>query len=242
MVAGTSATAKQGTDEGKDPNIVQTLDRGLQALQIISMAPEGLTVQELATHMGLHRAITYRLVKTLELHRLVMKGPGGKAILGPGLLPLSSRFAPQLRSISRPLLQTLSHQTGASAFISIAEGNDCVPIDVVDADNSILHVTYRIGSRHPLNVGAAGIAILAGRPPAANDPDEVKQARAEGVSVSRGQIQSGAVGVASPVILPGGSFSGIEASIGVVALNNLDIDISREAVMSCARELSELLK
>ena len=242
MVAGTSKATKPDTDEGKDPNIVQTLDRGLQALHIISLAPEGLTVAELAVQMGLHRAITYRLVKTLELHRLVMKGQGGKAILGPGLLPLSSRFAPQLRSISRPLLQILSRKTHASAFISIAEGQDCVPIDVVDADNSVLHVTYRIGSRHPLTQGAAGIAIMAGRPISPLDSEAVTTARREGVSVSMGQIQSGAIGVASPLILPGGSFSGVEASVGVVALNNLDIEQSREAVLECARALSELLK
>lgn len=242
MAAAKAGSENTGDEGGKDPNIVQTLDRGLQALSIISLSPDGLTVAELAVRMGLHRAITYRLVKTLELHRLVMKGPGGRAILGPGLLPLSSRFAPHLRSIARPLLQDLSQKVQASAFISIAEGNDCVPIDVVDADSSILHVTYRIGSRHPLSLGAAGIAILSSRPPSETDSAEVRQARLEGVSVSRGQLQPGAVGVASPLVLPGGSFSGIEASVGVVALNNLDVEKSRESVLECARALSELLK
>ena len=242
MAAGKSGAENMDVEGGKDPNIVQTLDRGLQALSTISLSPDGLSVAELAVRMGLHRAITYRLVKTLELHRLVMKGPAGKIILGPGLLPLSSRFAPQLRSIARPLLQSLSQHVNASAFISIAEGNDCVPIDVVDAENSILHVTYRIGSRHPLSLGAAGVAILSSRPESVADSDAVKQARLEGVSVSRGQIQPGAIGVASPLVLPGGSFSGIEASVGVVALNNLDVEKSREAVLECARALSELLK
>lgn len=242
MAAGKSSAENMDAEGGKDPNIVQTLDRGLQALNTVSLSPDGLTVAELAVRMGLHRAITYRLVKTLELHRLVMKGPGGKIILGPGLLPLSSRFAPQLRSIARPLLQSLSQRVNASAFISIAEGNDCVPIDVVDAESSILHVTYRIGSRHPLSLGAAGIAILSSRPASDADSEDVKKARIDGVSVSRGQIQPGAIGVASPLVLPGGSFSGIEASVGVVALNNLDVEKSREAVLECARALSELLK
>lgn len=242
MAAAKADSENTGVEAGKDPNIVQTLDRGLQALSIISLSPDGLTVAELAVRMGLHRAITYRLVRTLELHRLVMKGPGGRAILGPGLLPLSSRFAPHLRSIARPLLQELSHQVQASAFISIAEGNDCVPIDVVDADSSILHVTYRIGSRHPLTLGAAGVAILSGRPPAEHDSEVVRQARREGVSVSIGQIQPGAVGVASPLLLPGGQFNGIEASVGVVALNNLDVEKSRSSVLQCANALSELLK
>jgi len=242
MAAAKAGSENTGVEAGKDPNIVQTLDRGLQALSIISLSPDGLTVAELAVRMGLHRAITYRLVRTLELHRLVMKGPGGRAILGPGLLPLASRFAPHLRSIARPLLQELSQQVQASAFISIAEGNDCVPIDVVDADSSILHVTYRIGSRHPLTLGAAGVAILSGRPASEHDSEVVRQVRREGVSVSIGQIQPGAVGVASPLLLPGGQFNGIEASVGVVALNNLDVEKSRSSVLQCARALSELLK
>ena len=152
------------------------------------------------------------------------------------------RFAPQLRSIARPLLQDLSNKTNASAFISIADGQDCVPIDVVDADASVLHVTYRIGSRHPLTRGAAGHAILASRPPSDSDSEAVIQARAEGVSVSIGEIQPGAVGVASPVVMPGNTFGGIEASVGVVALNNLDVEASRLHVMACAKSLSELLK
>lgn len=242
MVAGKKAVAEGVEDAAKDTNIVQTLDRGLQALTTVSLAPDGLTVAELAVRMGLHRAITYRLVKTLELHRLVMKAPGGRVILGPGLLPLSSRFAPQLRSIARPLLQDLAHKVNASAFISIAEGLDCVPIDVVEADASVLHVTYRIGSRHPLSNGAAGIAILAGRPETPNDSEAVRLARREGVSVSVGQIQQGAIGVASPLLLPGGSFIGIEASVGVVALNNLDVELSRKCVLECAQALSDLLK
>jgi len=231
-----------GKDAEKDPNVVQTLDRGLKALHAVSQVAEGLTVAELAVRMGLHRAITYRLVRTLELHGLVMKAAGGKFFLGPGVLPLSSRFAPQLRSIARPLLQDLSNKSNASAFISIADGQDCVPIDVVDADASVLHVTYRIGSRHPLTRGAAGHAILASRPPSDSDSEAVIQARAEGVSVSIGEIQPGAVGVASPVVMPGNTFGGIEASVGVVALNNLDVEASRRHVMACARSLSELLK
>lgn len=226
----------------KDPNVVQTLDRGLTALHAVSQAMEGLTVAELAVRMGLHRAITYRLVRTLELHGLVMKAPGGKYFLGPGVLPLSSRFAPQLRSIARPLLQDLSNKTKASAFISISDGQDCVPIDVVDADASVLHVTYKVGSRHPLTRGAAGHAILSSRPPSADDSEPVIRARAEGVSISIGELQPGAVGVASPVAMPGAILGGVEASVGVVALNNLDIGASRQHVLACARTLSELLK
>lgn len=52
----------------------QTLARGLSALQAIADAPGGLTVQQVADHLGAHRTIAYRLLATLSQFRYVAKG------------------------------------------------------------------------------------------------------------------------------------------------------------------------
>ncbi|MGV0688449.1 helix-turn-helix domain-containing protein, partial [Mycolicibacterium thermoresistibile] len=44
----------------------QTLARGLSALAAIAAAPTGLTVQQVADHVGAHRTIAYRLLATLS--------------------------------------------------------------------------------------------------------------------------------------------------------------------------------
>ena len=181
---------------------LQTLDRGLRALEIVAEHAEGISVAELAERLDVHRAIAYRIVTTLEQHGLVARSAEGPLRLGAGISLLAARFEPQLRAVAQPLLQALAKATRATAFVSVAQGEECVVILVAEPDEGLLRVGYRVGSRHPLSLGAAGIAILAGRPPRADDSEAVRQARSDGYSLTRGQLQLGAVGVASPVATP----------------------------------------
>jgi DNA-binding IclR family transcriptional regulator len=192
---------------------------------------------ELADELDVHRAIAYRIVATLEAHGLVMRGAKGMLRLGPGLLTLAARFEPQLRDVVQPVLERLANETGASAFLSVPQGGDCVAVLVAESPTAILRVAYRIGSRHPLTRGAAGIAILSGRPEHPSDPDDVRLARANGFSVTHGQLQQGAVGVACPLHGPSSGKSFTEASIGVVTLDDAHIGKLTEAVLGAAREL-----
>ncbi|MCB2035236.1 MAG: helix-turn-helix domain-containing protein, partial [Ottowia sp.] len=63
-------------------NTLQTLDRGLQALDVICQLAQGITVAELAAALQVNRAIAYRLVNTLELHGLVARAAGGRIVAG----------------------------------------------------------------------------------------------------------------------------------------------------------------
>jgi len=42
--------------------MLQTLDRGLRALNFVSLQPRGALVSEIAEELGVHRAIAYRIV------------------------------------------------------------------------------------------------------------------------------------------------------------------------------------
>ncbi|MDZ7853894.1 MAG: helix-turn-helix domain-containing protein [Halomonas sp.] len=218
---------------------LQTLDRGLTALEIIAERAEGLSVAELAERLEVHRAIAYRIVTTLEQHDLVARGADGRLRLGAGVALLAGHFEPQLRRVAQPLLEDLAGQTGATAFISVAQGEEAVVILVAEPEGGLLRVGYRVGSRHPLSLGAAGIAILAGRPPHPADSDAVREARGLGYSLTRGQLQRGAVGVASPIV-GADLHRGVEACVGVVAMEDLETREAAQAVMTCARQLAEL--
>ncbi|HEV7371769.1 IclR family transcriptional regulator [Arenibaculum sp.] len=226
----------------KATNLLQTLDRGLQALEIVAQQPNGITVAELAARLDVHRAIAYRVVSTLEAHGLVSRAAEGQVFLGGGILVLASRFEPQLRSVARPLLHDLAGETRATAFLSVPQGGDCVVIMVAEPEEGLLRVGYRVGSRHPLDLGAAGIAILAGRPERPDDPDAVRQARLDGYSLTRGQLQRGAVGVASPIHAPSRPQPGFEACVGVVAMDDLDTATAIAAVKARAGELAALVR
>lgn len=224
----------------KPTNTLQTLDRGLVTLELIARRGHGLSIAELASALGVHRAIAYRIVSTLEEHQLVTRMRDGQICLGSGLLVLASRFEPQLRELARPLVRDLARSTSATAFLAIAQGEDAVAILVEEPDDRLLRVGYRVGSRHPLTRGASGIAILAGRQETPADSEEVRRARADGYSLTRGQLQRGAVGVASPIGRPDGPAM-LDACVGVVAMDDLDEAVVIPAVQSCAGQLRGLL-
>src|SRR5690554_531821 len=219
---------------------LQTLDRGLNALSIIAEQADGLSVAELATRLEVHRAIAYRIVTTLERHDLVNRSLDGQLRLGAAISLLASRFEPQLRALAQPRLKALAAATRATAFLSVAQGEEAVVILVAEPDDGLLRVGYRIGSRHPLSLGAAGIAILAGRPTETGEAEAVTRARREGYSLTRGQLQRGAVGVASPIPADPRR-SGVEACVGVVAMDDLDSTTAIAEVMAAARALAELV-
>lgn len=217
---------------------LQTLDRGLRALDIVSQRPEGISVAELAAELGVHRAICYRIVATLEAHSLVSRTDAGRLRLGVGAAVLSSRFEPQFLHGARPVLAELADRTRATAFIAAAEGDECVVLMVAEPTDTVLRVGYRVGSRHPLNLGASGVAILAMRPPGSREPESVRQARQDGYSVTTGELERGAVGVSAGIRTEGHP---LERSVGVVAIEGLDTDKAAGAVLDAAQRLARLV-
>ncbi|MFF1459386.1 IclR family transcriptional regulator [Streptomyces sp. NPDC058330] len=217
---------------------LQSLDRGLRALSLVSLAPEGLTVAEIATRLGTDRATAYRVVDTLEQHALVTRGPGKRIRLGAGAVVFASRFQPQLIRAAGPVLQELADAAGVAAFLSLAQGEGaCVPVlSAEPARQTIFQVSYRIGAGHPLDRGANGIAILALQPPAENDSEAVEQARDVGYSVTAGELQHGAVGVAAGFEVP----YLLGASVGTVAMGEVDVDRLGELVREAAARLARL--
>lgn len=220
---------------------LQTLERGLEALTLVARTPGGLKVGDLAARLGLHRAVAYRIVTTLAAQGMVRRREGGRIVLGAGAVQIGAQAGDDLRDLAGPVLEDLAERTGATAFLSRAEGEDCVVVQTAEPRNAFLNIHYRVGTRHPIHRGAAGIAILAARPERPDDPEEVRLAREQGYSLTRGQLHKGAVGLSSAVTLPGETQDGMAFSIGVVALEELDLDIATTAVPGAAQRLSESL-
>ncbi len=69
----------------------QTLSRGIRMLEILADAREPLTIDELASRLGVHRSVAYRLLRTLEHHRLTVRDARGRIVLGARLAALARR-------------------------------------------------------------------------------------------------------------------------------------------------------
>ena len=202
----------------------QTLDRGLRLLHLVADTP-GLTVTEAAARLGVGRAAIYRLVGALAGHGMVRRDAAGRLRLGAGLLQLARRAQPLIADAALPALRRLAEEVGATAHLTVAEGAEAVALVVVEPSWTAFHVAYRSGSRHPIERGAAGRAILAGRQ------------GEHGLVSTAGELQPGAYGVATAVL----GVEGLEASVGVVALAPLELATVGPHVQTAATTIADAL-
>ncbi|MBV8932376.1 MAG: helix-turn-helix domain-containing protein [Kutzneria sp.] len=202
-----------------------TLERGLALLQAVADAEtEAPNISDLATAIGASRAAVYRLLVPLQARGLVVRD-GAKVRLGLGVLELATKVLPRLRAAALPALRQLAETTGATAHLTVAEGSEAQVVVVVEPSWTTYHVAYRVGTRHPLNRGAAGRAI--GMP--SGGPEWVD---------SSGELQPGAHGVAAPVR----GVRALQASVGVVSMEPLESDRIGPQVAATAADVAEALR
>lgn len=216
----------------------KTLDNGVRVLQALARHPGGLSMSELARAVSVHRTGVYRLLGTLSRHGLVAQNTDGRYRLGLALIELSGAVRPDVRAVAQAPLRELAEETGATAFLSLLDGHDVVSALVVEPLHADAHVAYRVGTRHPATLGSAGLAILSVRTAQPAERAEVAEARQRGYSVSQGELQRGAWGLAAPVRPRTGQ---TEASVGVVALQPLDEQQVAGLVLDAAQVIASHL-
>ncbi|MBA2446173.1 MAG: helix-turn-helix domain-containing protein [Nocardioidaceae bacterium] len=190
----------------------------------------GRSVSELSAQLQVGRPVVYRLLATLAEHDLVRRFADGHIRLGLGILPLAAATHAGLRHVAIPILRQLADATGATAHFTLADGDEAIAVAVEEPTWTDFHVGYRVGSRHPLDRGAAGKAIVdarLGKPRLARDR----------VVETQGELQEGARGLAVAVV----GVEGLEASVGVVSLGGLHTDRAKADVLAAARTLEAAL-
>ncbi len=209
----------------------QTLDRGLRVLELLADAPEGLTVTEIAAKLAIARTVVYRLVVTLEQHAMLRRGSDGRCRLGMAILSLGRQVQPVLRDAAVPALRRLADTVGATAYLSVADGNDAVSVAVVEPNRPEPTVPYRVGVRAPLDRGAAGRSLLAARA-SGGQPFE------PGWIIAPSDAAPGAYGIAAPLL----GVPGIEAALGVITASEVAADEVGQRVLRTAGEVSRALR
>jgi DNA-binding IclR family transcriptional regulator len=177
----------------------QTLDRGLAALELVATGDAALSVDDVASTLGLHRSIVYRLLRTLEARRLVERDVDGSFVPGPYLAVLSRSVRPSLRAAAAPVLAELAEELQMTAFLVVADGDEAVTIDSVEPRSLTAYVSYRPGTRHPIDRGAPGLALLSALPQRAGERSAVTRARRCGWARSSDEVITGMSSVAAPI-------------------------------------------
>jgi len=216
----------------------QTLARGLTALQAVAISRLGMTVQEVATHIGVHRTIAHRLLTTLAQFRLVAKGEDGRYRSAAQLAVLGASFDNNVRQLSVPTLRALADELGSTVSLLVAEGDQQVAIAVIVPTNVFYQLSFHEGSRYPLDRGAAGIALLATMPPRPGERDLVPLTRQQGWVITHGEVEPHTYGLAVPVRRRPPS---PPTCINLISHREDVVLGGKDAVIKAANELSAIL-
>lgn len=145
---------------------VQSLARGLQLLELLSLSEEPMGLPELSRVLNVDPSTVYRLLGTLLQHGYVRQDPDSKRYcLSLKVVELSRRAIDRLglRAVAKPYLKRLVEQTGESANLGVMIDNQVLCVDH-EPSSLALAVTNEIGVSFALHATAMGKALLAALP------------------------------------------------------------------------------
>jgi DNA-binding IclR family transcriptional regulator len=143
----------------------QTVGRAIHLLRLVaSSQARHLRLIDIAQMAALDKSTAHRLLQRLVQERMLVRGAGLRGYrLGPLLYELGLAALPEtnLREMSQARLRDLAQATGDMAFLVVRSGFETVCLDRIAGNFAIQTMTQGVGDRHPLGVGAGGLAILA---------------------------------------------------------------------------------
>ena len=142
---------------------VQSVDRALTILELLARGGEA-GVTEVAAELGVHKSTAFRLVATLEAHRLVEQTEDrGKYRLGVGVLRLAGATSARLDVVqeARSLCRQLAADTGETVNIAVLSESSALYLDQV-AGSSALQPHNWVGQHIPLHATSNGKVLLSG--------------------------------------------------------------------------------
>jgi IclR family transcriptional regulator, KDG regulon repressor len=148
-------------------NTVQSVDRALRILEIISTRKEGYGITEISKEMLLNKTSVYRMVSTLVQHGFVEQdAETEKYKMGYKVLELSSILLEflDLRTEAKAYLKELEQFTNEVIHLVVYDRGEVVYIEKLEGSET-LRMHSKVGTRAPMHCTSVGKAILAYLPP-----------------------------------------------------------------------------
>ena len=140
---------------------VQSVDRALTILELLARGGES-GVTEIAAGLGVHKSTAFRLLATLEAHRMVEQvNDRGQYRLGVGNLRLAGATTARLDVVTeaRAVCRQLAADTGETVNITVRSETSALYLDQV-AGSSALQSHNWVGQRIPLHATSNGKVLL----------------------------------------------------------------------------------
>ncbi|RAK08503.1 IclR family transcriptional regulator [Halanaerobium saccharolyticum] len=151
----------------KKPNqLIKSLDRALDILELIVDRENGMGVTEISRELEIHKSTVYRLLDTLKFRGFLEKNEDNhKYIAGIKLFELSSKVLNDIdsRVRVRPYLEELMQKTEETIHLGILDSGEVIYLDKVES-NATIRMYSQVGKRVPAHSTSLGKAIMAHLP------------------------------------------------------------------------------
>ena len=142
---------------------IQSVDRALRILDIISDAEDGLTLAQIAQMIELPKSTVHGLVSTLRDHRYIKQSDeDGRYLMGMKLFEMGTKAARSwdIRDAAKPAMRWLSKEFGETVHLGCEDNGEVLYLDKIAAD-SLITIVSDIGARLPMHCSGIGKALLA---------------------------------------------------------------------------------
>lgn len=151
------------TQNSPQVQFIQSLDRGLEILQLVARARQPVSLVELAESLGVDRSSALRLAHTLRRRGFLSCPPGRKDyVLGSSIWTLSRQYdwTNMLVKLAQPDLKLLAAEINETAHLAVRDGKNALFIDSAYTRH-IVAISGRTGELVPLYCTAHGKALIA---------------------------------------------------------------------------------
>lgn len=145
-----------------DPYRLQSIDRVVALLDMLSESDVPLSLAEICARMGLHKSTAHRSLIVLERTSMIERTLEGRFRLGLKLYELGSRAVEQidLRDRVQPFFRRLAMEVGETVHLSVLQRTKVVYLDKVEPNRKVC-MTSKPGTSNPVYCTSMGKAMLA---------------------------------------------------------------------------------
>jgi DNA-binding IclR family transcriptional regulator len=195
--------ARQSTGPDND---LPAVDAVLRILKLIGTAGQPVNLDMITADTGIAEDLADRLLDRLIRAGYIVKSTDGGFQAAPIVLNFGSgaKARSQPSSIVSSVLHKLVNECAESATFYIADGDDRVCVDRVDAKTALRNYVTP-GTRLPLARGAGGHVLVAFNGAVGEQYDRVRH---DYIATSIGQLEADEASMAAPVFGPDGGLFG----------------------------------